>query len=169
MYNDELQDYEYGGEKIGNRQQYLMLKRLIEAVFNNICMDKISQILEEILERPFVVVDMGFRIITKSPTLSIASQSASLCSELNFLNDPYTTLIRTHYLYAKIQERDFVSTVIPCPECGGLLVASIKISQADAMMLVILAGGASPRQNGTSFGQKNFSGIGCGVSKGQSL
>lgn len=142
--SDALGDYELAGEKVGNQKQYLMLKRLIEAVFNDIGIETISRILEDILTHPLVIVDMGLCVAAHSPSLDRTVQYAGVCTPDGFLGDLYQELIRNHYLYPQLREREFVNTVIPCAQCGGLLMASIKISEADAMLLVVFLEGQKP-------------------------
>lgn len=130
------EDYEFDGEKIGNTKQYLMLKRLIEGVFNNIGINKLLKIIEEILSKPVIIIDMGFRVVVESPSVTKNIRYHYVYRDNIFLNEACIKEIRSHYLYSKMREREFSSAVIKHENLGDFLVASIKVSEADVLMLI---------------------------------
>lgn len=130
-------DFTFLGEKTGNLAHYLILKRVIEAVFNNLGIKKILEIIENTINRPIVVIDMGFRIIEESPSISKNIRFHYDYKENTFLDESCIQLIRSHYLYSKISELDYSSAIIKHPELNEFLVASIKVSAADILMLVV--------------------------------
>lgn len=136
-------DYEQAGEKIGSTRQYLILKRLIEGVFNNIGISRLMEIAEEILGRPTVITDMGFRIVVESPSVTQNIRYHYTYKENVFLDESCIQLIRTNYMYSRMREREFTSARLTHPELGDFQVASIKVSDADVLMMVVFSGGSS--------------------------
>lgn len=130
-------DLKLPGEVAGNMEDYLMLKRLIEGVFNNIGIDNLLQIIEFTLKRPVVIADVGFRIIAESPSISNDIRYHFDYKENVFLDESCIALIRSHYIFPKMREREFSSATILHPDLGSFLTASIKVSDVDILMLIV--------------------------------
>lgn len=126
------------GEQVGNVEDYLMLKRLIEGVFNNIGIKRLLHIIEMILKCPVIIVDMGFGVVTESPSVTDDIRYHFRYEDREFVDKSYIELIRSHYIYSKMSEREFTSAVMKGPEWEHFFVASIKVSEADVLMFIAM-------------------------------
>ena len=51
-------------------QLYLQFEPLIKGVFSNYSMTRILEILENVLGHPAMIIDMGFKIIDETPSIT---------------------------------------------------------------------------------------------------
>lgn len=135
--NDQL--YPQTNTDLTDDPHYIKLEYLIKGVFDNVEMDKMLTILEDILERPAIITDMAFHIMSETP--SVAAAYHSHYPELSYLDASFTSLIRSHYIFSKIKERAFISATLEHPVLGTFLLATIKVHTADVLMLLVLESG----------------------------
>ena len=127
-------------------EYYLLLAPLIRGVFQNVSMAEIMTQVENILKRPSMVIDMGFKIIDESPSID---DSYRVYRDNVFLVEKCIDKIRASHIYQTFTNRDFSSALIKCPEHDNFIVASIKINETDVMMLVVF-------ENGIEFTTKDY-------------
>ncbi len=117
-----------------NLEHYLRLEPLINGVFQNATMSEIMLSIENILERPVMIIDMGFKIIDESP--SINNKYKLYERDNSFLIEDYIDQIKNNHIYANLIKREYLSTLISLKNYENILVSSIKVNAADVMMLI---------------------------------
>lgn len=114
---------------------YLRLEPLINGVFQNSTMSEIMLAIENILKRPIMIIDMGFKIIDESPSIN---EKYKLYERDNtFLTENYIDQIKNNHIYANLTKREYLSTLISLSNHENILVSSIKINTIDVMMMIV--------------------------------
>lgn len=122
-------------------QQYLYLEPLIRGVFNNYRMDRMMEILEKTLGHPALIIDMGFKIIDETP--SITDDYRLYVRNDIFLVESCIDLIKANHIFKNMANRSYSSVLIPHPHFHSFIVASLKTSGADTLMLIVFENGAA--------------------------
>lgn len=121
-----------------NLDDYILLRRLVEGVFNNLSLDALMDDIEAVLGAPALIVDMGFQVVAMSRSLKDGSRHR-LYDSSGFLEQNFVKRLCTHYVFTKISEREYSSAVI---SLGGdnerVLVASVRVSGAEVLMLIVV-------------------------------
>lgn len=126
---------------------YLCLAPLVKGVFSNITMTEMMAIIEDIMRRPVMVIDMGFKVINESPSIN-DNYKLFVRSDI-FLVEECVFKLRASHIYWNLQKREFSSTLIKCKEYENFVVASIKTNSTDVMMLIIF-------ENGIEFEKRDY-------------
>jgi len=136
-------------ENAVDTENYLKLQELTESLLVNSGVQNMLEIIEKILNRPVIITDMSFRVIAESSNAVNVPEYHYHYQDILFLDERSIELIRTHYVYKKMRERDYSNTIIPHPALNTFLVASIKISTADVLMMIVF-------QNDTPFNSSDL-------------
>lgn len=81
---------------------FLKLEKLIKGVFDNVGIQKQMAFLEQIMEGPSMVIDMGFRVIAESP--SVTQEHHQYYNGNIFLDGSCVELIRSHYIFRRMKQ-----------------------------------------------------------------
>lgn len=120
-------------------EQYLRLEPLLKGVFENDSMSEIMEILEKMLSRPVMVIDMGFKIIDESPSIN---DNYRLYERNDiFLAEHCIDQIKANHIYYNLTKRKYSSKLIELPEHENFMISSIKTNSTDVMMLIIFENG----------------------------
>ncbi|MGL5436153.1 MAG: NTP transferase domain-containing protein [Lachnospiraceae bacterium] len=124
-------------DKALDTSSYIKLQELTESLFANTGVQEMLEIIEKILDRSVIITDMSFHVIAESPSAVNVPEYHYHYQDILFLDERSIELIRTHYVYKKMRERDYSNTIIPQPTLNTFLVASIKASSADVLMMIV--------------------------------
>lgn len=120
-------------------QLYLQFEPLIKGVFSNYSMTRILEILENVLGHPAMIIDMGFKIIDETP--SITDDYRLYLRNDIFLLESCIDLIKANHIFKNISNRSYSSALIRHPDFQNFIVASLKVTNTDVMMLVVFENG----------------------------
>ena len=120
-------------------EYYLRLAPLIKGVFRNYDMKEIMSLIEDILCRPVMVIDMGFKVINESPAIN---DDYKLYERNDiFLAEEFIDKIKSNHLYLNLNRREFSATLITSSSNKKFIAASIKTNANDVMMLIVFESG----------------------------
>lgn len=135
---DQFPEREIGPEGL---EHYIHLGPLIRGVFRNYKMSRIMKLLEKSLGHPAVVVDMSFKIIDETP--SITGDYRSYVRNDVFLERSCADLIKANYLLKNKASPASSCVLISHPVFHNFLVTTIKAANAetDIMILAVFENG----------------------------
>lgn len=122
------------GELIGDFDQYISFKSLIEGFFNNLPLEELINRAEKAIRFPIVIVDLGFYIIAESES---AEKNADLHMEgrSNFLSLPVCAALKRFYVYDKLKTQKNISRVLSFP-FGHIIVEPLFISKSKSLLFI---------------------------------
>lgn len=128
-------------------QNYMHLEPLIRGVFQNYKMERMMELLEKALGHPAMVIDMGFKIIDETPSITEAYH-------LHIKNNTFPLescieLIKTNHIYKNVSGRSYSSAFIPHPEFQNFILATLRATGIDVMLLLVF-------ENGKPFDASDF-------------
>lgn len=120
-------------------QLHIQFEPLMTGVFANDPMPRMMEILEQILGHPAMIIDMGFKIIDETPSITDAFRL--YVRNGVFLLESCIDLIKANHIFKSILNRSYSSVLIPHPDFQDFIVASVKMTGMDVLMLVVFANG----------------------------
>lgn len=135
---DELMHQTMNEEQL---QLYIRFEPLITGVFSNYPMPKMMGLMEKILGHPAMIIDMGFKIIDETP--SITDDFRLHVRNTVFLVESCIDLIKASPIFKNVQNRSYSSVLILHPAFQNFITASIRVTGMDVMMLVVFENGVS--------------------------
>lgn len=133
---DELINQTINEEQL---QYYIHFEPLITGVFSNYPMSKMMEIMEKTLGHPALIIDMGFKIIDETP--SITDDFRLYVRNGVFLVESCIDLIKASPIFKNVLNRSYSSVLILHPAFQNFIVATIKVTGMDVMMLVVFENG----------------------------
>lgn len=134
-----MDEYIAQGIAADQLQLHMQFEPLIRGLLSNYPMPKMMEIMEKTLGHPALIIDMGFKIIDETP--SVTDDFRLYVRNSVFLNESCIDLIKSNRIFKNILNRSYSSVLIQNPSFQHFIVASVKVTDMDVLMLAIFENG----------------------------